>query len=49
VLLIKIVENDSCNRVFVESKTIINSNKNIGSNITNSNQNIILKNKKIPS
>jgi hypothetical protein len=37
----KIVENDSCNRIFMESKMIINSNQNIGSNITNSDQNLI--------
>ena len=37
----KIVENDSCNRMFVESKMIINSNQSIGFNISNSNQNII--------
>jgi hypothetical protein len=37
----KSVENDSCTRIFVESKIIINSNQNIGSNITNSNKNIM--------
>jgi hypothetical protein len=36
-----IVENDTCNRMPIESKMRKNNNHNIESNISNSNQNII--------
>jgi hypothetical protein len=43
----KIIENNWSNRIFVESKTVVNNNQNIGFNIMNFNKKYCIKLKKL--